>query len=299
MTGKKALRKIFLRRTAVCLTLIGVLFLVFVPMASAAQDGAKQVVARWGKSVITNEDLDIRIKGYPPELQERLKDPGQRKQYIESLIQILTAGAEARAQKIDKEKEISIRIDDMINSILLQEYINRKMKDLPPPTDQEIKAFFDAHQNEYVTPVFIHAQHILIEAKPDAPEEAVTAAQAKATKVYDELAAGGDFGKLAQQYSDDRETRDNGGDLGLFRADQMVPEFSGPVFLMQKGELGKPFRTPFGFHVVKVNDVLPATQMALEDVKDDVQNRLENEKKEKLVYSELDRLKKKYKVEIY
>ncbi len=299
MTGKKALRKIFLRRTAVCLTLIGVLFLVFVPMASAAQDGAKQVVARWGKSVITNEDLDIRIKGYPPELQERLKDPGQRKQYIESLIQILTAGAEARAQKIDKEKEISIRIDDMINSILLQEYINRKMKDLPPPTDQEIKAFFDAHQNEYVTPVFIHAQHILIEAKPDAPEEAVTAAQAKATKVYDELAAGGDFGKLAQQYSDDRETRDNGGDLGLFRADQMVPEFSGPVFLMQKGELGKPFRTPFGFHVVKVKDVLPATQMALEDVKDDVQNRLENEKKEKLVYSELDRLKKKYKVEIY
>lgn len=299
MTAKTALKNSMTRRTAVCLTLAAAMFFVLATSAQAAKDGPKDVVARWGKSVITNEDLDIRIQGYPPELQERLKDPGQRKQYIESLIQILIAGAEARAQKIDKDKEVAVRIDDMVNSILLQEYINRKLKNLAAPTDEEIKAFFDAHKDEYVTPVFIHARHILIEAKPNAAEDAVAEARAKAEKVYQELAAGGDFNKLARQYSDDKETRDHGGDLGLFRADQMVPEFSGPVFLMQKGELGKPFRTPFGFHVVKINDLIPARQMDLADVKDDVQTRVENEKREKFVYGELDRLKKKYKVEIY
>jgi len=299
MTGKTASKNGWLRRSTECLCLVAVLFLVWATAASAAKEGPKEVVARWGKSVITNEDLDLRIKNYPPEIQERLKDPGQRKQYIESLIQILTAGAEARAQKIDKDKEVSVRIADMVNSILLQEYINRKLKNLAPSTEEDVKAFFDAHKDEYVTPVFIHAQHILIEAKPNATEEQVAEARAKAEKVYDEIAAGGDFGNLARQYSDDKETREQGGDLGLFRADQMVPEFSGPVFMMKKDDLGKPFRTPFGFHVVKVNDLIPARQMELNDVKDDVQTRLENEKREKFVYGELERLKKKYKVEIY
>lgn len=298
MTGKISSSRFALRLLVVMI--MGFFTLTAVSSVSAATKAAQDdVLARWGKKIITKQDLETRISQYPPDAQEKLKDPEQRRQYLESLIQIHITGAEAKSQKLDKRKSVAVRIDDMMNSILAQEYLNEKLKTLKAPTDKEAEAFFAANKGNYVSPATVRAQHILIEAKPDAKPEDVTAAEAKAKKVYDELAAGGDFAKLAEQYSDDTETKSKGGDLGIFSAEQMAPEFFKPVSNMKKDELGKPFRTPFGFHVVKVNDVIPAKQMELKDVKEDVMTKLDNQNKEKLVSGEMERLKKKYKVKIY
>ena len=265
----------------------------------AAKPESGDIVARWGKKVVTKQDVDARISQYPPDLQEKLKDPAQRQQYLESLVQIQIAGTEAKAQKFDKRKSIALRLDDAVYSILAQEYINDLFKRVKKPTDQEAEAFFAANKNNYATPASIRAQHILIALKPDAKPEDVTAAETKAKTVYDELAAGADFGKLAEKYSDDSESKGKGGDLGTFNAAQMPPEFSQPVLAMKKDELGRPFRTPFGFHVVKINDLIPARQMEFKEVKEDVATQLENQNREKIVSEELERLKKKYKVKIY
>ena len=300
MKGKINIRKYFFRLEFIVALLVTTAF-ISVPAATghAADTGGKDVVARWGSEVITKSELDIRIKAYPPEIQERLKDPGQKKQYVESLLQVLITGAEARELKLDKDPEIAVRIDDMTNSILLQAYMNKAIESIPPPTDTDIETFFEAHKNEYLTPVFIRAQHILVECKPDATPAAQKAAEARAQKAYKELVAGGNFKKLAAKYSDDTETKATGGDLGLFQAEQMVPEFSKPVFSMKKGELSKPFKTPFGFHIVLVNDLIPERQMQLQDVRDDVVTRIDNQNRETFISGELERLKNKYKVEIY
>jgi peptidyl-prolyl cis-trans isomerase C len=274
-------------------------FAAYSGVGTAAQPAQGDIVARWGKQIITNNDIDLRISSYPPELQAKLKDPAQRQQYLESLIQIQIAGAEAKALKLDKKKNIAIRIADTTNSILLQEYMSEKLAALKTPTDQEAEAFFDAHKSEYLTPASIRAQHILIEVKPDTKPEDVSAAEAKANKIYEELIAGGDFARLAEKYSDDTESKSRGGDLGSFNPEQMAPEFTKPVSGMKKDELSKPFRTPFGFHIVKVNDLTPPKQMSFKDVREDVVMKLDNSNREKLVYGELERLKKKYKVKVY
>ena len=297
MKGKTSSNGLILRFAFIAITVLSI-GLATSGLCQVAKPAGSDIVVRWGSHVITKEDVDIRISQYPPDMQEKLKDPVQRQQYLESLIQIQVAGAEARARKVDKKKKVALRIDDTVNSILLQEYMNDKIKTLKAPTEKEAETFFAAHKGEYVTPVFIRAQHILIEAKPDAKPEDVAAAEVKVKKVYEELAAGGDFAKLAEKYSDDAETKTKGGDLGLFNHEQMVPEFSNPVFGMKKDELSKPFRTPFGFHIVRVNDLLPAKQMEFKDVKDDVIMRLDNQNRDSLVYGELDRLKKKYNVKI-
>lgn len=264
----------------------------------AAKPADDDILVRWGDQVITRQDVDIRIQALPPDIQEALKDPNQKRQYLESLIQITVTGAEAKARMLHKNKKVALSISDTINSILLQEYMTEKIKQLNPPTEADAKSFFEQHKSEYLTPVFIRARHILIEAKPDSKPEDVTKAEAKATQAYDEAAAGGDFEKLAEKYSDDTETKTKGGDLGLFQAEQMVPEFSKPVFNMKKGELSKPFRTPFGFHIVKIDDLIPSRQMEFIDVKDDVITRVDNQNREKVVFDEFERLKKKYKVKI-
>lgn len=278
---------------------IGVITLAgSVGVGRAAGPSEGDIVARWGNQVITKEDVDLRIKAMSPEMQEQLKDHGQMQNYLESLIQIKIVGAEARARKMDKTKRVANRINDTTDSILLQEYMNAKIKLLPAPTEAEVKAFYEKYKEEFVTPAYVRARHILIESKPDAKPEDAARARAEADKVYEELVAGGDFEKLAEKYSDDKENKSKGGDLGLFQAEQMVPEFSGPVFKMKKGELSKPFLTPFGFHVVRIDDYIPAKQMALKEVYEDVKARADNENREKLVYSEFDRLKKKYKAMI-
>jgi peptidyl-prolyl cis-trans isomerase C len=268
-------------------------------VSTAAPPAERDVLVRWGKKTITKQDVEARISQYPQEVQEKLKDPAQRKQYLESLIQIQITGAEAKALKLDKRKNVAVRIADMTNSILVQEYINEIVKTLKPPTDKEAEAFFTENKSSYFAPASVRAQHILIEVKPDAKPEDVTAAEAKAKKVYDELAAGADFGKLAEKYSEDTESKAKGGDLGLLNAEQTVPEFSKPVFSMKKDELSKPFRTPFGFHIAKVNEVIPAKQMEFKDIREDVLMKLDNQNREKLIYDELERLKKKYKVKFY
>lgn len=131
-----------------------------------------------------------------------------------------------------------------------QEYLNDVLNKLKKPTDGEAEAFFTANKGNYHTPLSIRAQHILVAVKTDAKPEDVTAAETKAKKVYDELAAGADFGKLAEKYSDDPESKTKGGDLGTFSAEQLPPEFSKPVLGMKKDELGRPFRTSLGFHIV-------------------------------------------------
>jgi len=279
--------------------LAGVLALALsVGSGFAANPSEDNIAIRWGNQVITKEDVDLRVKSLPPELQEQLKDPGQMKNYLESLIQIKTVGTEARARKLDKTRKISIRINDTVDSILLQEYMNGKIKLLPAPTEAEILGYYEIHKSEFVTPPFVKARHILIESKPDTKPEDVAKAKAKADKIYEELAAGGNFEQLAEKYSDDKDNKSKGGDLGLFQPEQMVPEFSGPVFKMKKGELGKPFLTPFGFHIVKIDDYIPSKQMELKDVHDDVKVRADNENRDKLIQSEFVRLKKKYKATI-
>lgn len=264
----------------------------------SAKNASDDVVIRWGDSVVTRADVDLRMKALPPEVQERLKNPKERRQYLESLIQILVAGAEARAVHLDKKKKIALRIEDSVNSILLQEYMNDKISRLPQPTEKQARAYYDQNKKEYMTPVFVRARHILVEAKPDWKPENVTRAAAKAQKIYAEVKAGGKIEVLAEKYSDDPGTKSNGGDLGLFQFEQMVPEFSTPVFKMKKGELSQPFRTPFGFHIVKVEDVLPQKQMDFKKVKDDIIVRLDNQNREKLIMGELERLIKKYNAKI-
>lgn len=264
--------------------------------AGQAKDG--DVLARWGKQVITKGDLDLRIKSFPPDVQQRLEDPKTRREFLESLIQIRIAGAEARAEKLDKKKNVSVRIQDLTDSVLLQEYMNNKIASLKKPGDKEIEAYYRDHKADFIVAPMVKARHILIRTDPKMKPEEVNAARSKAEGVLKEIAAGADFTQLVAKYSEDEGSRSQNGDLGFFTRDQMVPEFSDAAFNLKKGEVSKVVQTPFGFHIIKVDDVAPEKQMELKDAWNSITAKLDNQNREKLVMSELDRMKKKYKVKI-
>ncbi|WP_347157679.1 peptidylprolyl isomerase [Pontibacter chitinilyticus] len=130
---------------------------------------------------------------------------------------------------------------------LAQPYLTEKSV-----TDQLVKEAYQRMQKE------INASHILLSLSPDAAPEDTLAAYNRMLDLRKRALAGEDFGKLAQQYSQDPSAADNQGDLGYFTAMQMVYPFEDAAYKTPVGQISMPVRTRFGYHLIKVNDVRDA-----------------------------------------
>ena len=100
-----------------------------------------------------------------------------------------------------------------------------------------------------------------------------------ANEVRAKLEAGGDWTKLAAEYSDDPSTKDTGGDLGDVSKGTMVQEFEDSVFSLKVDEISQPIKTTYGYHVIQVTAINEAKQYPLEEVKDDITSNLLSTKK--------------------
>ncbi len=133
-------------------------------------------------------------------------------------------------------------------------------------TDAEIKAAYDSRTAEFSEPEQRQARHILIKVKSDAWQGLRTAAHKKIEAVQARLNAGEDFAKLAKEVSQD-STADKGGDLGWFKQGAMVSAVDKAVFAMNKGDISDIIETPFGYHIIQLNDIRSAHKKAYADVK--------------------------------
>jgi peptidyl-prolyl cis-trans isomerase C len=123
--------------------------------------------------------------------------------------------------------------------LLMETYLQGEAK--AAVTDAELHKVYDEAIGQVKAEPEVRARHILVETEDEA--KAVVA----------ELKAGKDFAELAKAKSKDPGAAD-GGDLGYFTKDQMVPEFSEVAFKLEKGQLSDPVKSQFGWHVIKVED---------------------------------------------
>lgn len=153
-------------------------------------------------------------------------------------------------------------------------------------TDEEVKKYFDSNQDMFKLPSpEIRASHILV------------ATEAEANKLLDEIKAGKDFAELAKQYSTDKASKDNGGDLGYFGKGTMDPEFEKAAFALKQGEVSQPVKTQFGYHIIKVTG--ERASLGFDDVKDYIKSNLESSKKNEEFNKYLDQWQKQSKIEKY
>jgi len=103
----------------------------------------------------------------------------------------------------------------------------------------------------------VKVSHIMVIVPRDAKDEDVKKAEAKINEAYQKLQNGEDFAKIAMDYSDDKASAKRGGELPWFGTGRMVPEFESAAFDAKAGEYTKPFRSAFGFHIIKKTDTRP------------------------------------------
>lgn len=149
---------------------------------------------------------------------------------------------------------------------------------LAAPNDQAVQAYYDAHRDDrFTAPEDIRARHILIKLPPDAGETQRAEARKKAQDVLDKVHKGGDFAKLAQQVSEDPGSATKGGDLGLFSRGKMVPAFDAAAFALEPGGVSEIVESPFGLHIIKVEEKLPGGPKPLPAVRQEIVQTLTDE----------------------
>src|SRR5580765_1125116 len=150
-------------------------------------------------------------------------------------------------------------------------------------TDQELQAYYDQHRDEYRLPEQVKVTHILIKTPLPGPngkvdENAVEAARKKAEDVLKQVKAGGDFAKLAGQYSDDPGSAKSGGELGWIGRGRTVPEFEKAAFSLPKGQTSDLVKSSYGFHIIRVEDKQDAHMKTLAEVKSEIEAKVKEDK---------------------
>ncbi|HEY1774422.1 MAG TPA: SurA N-terminal domain-containing protein [Gammaproteobacteria bacterium] len=135
------------------------------------------------------------------------------------------------------------------------------------PTDADLQALYQQQIDKYKQDETRTARHILIAVNGSDPK-ADAAAKAKADDILKQIKAGGDFAKLAAQYSDDKGSGRKGGELGDVPRGEMVKPFEQALFGMTKpGEIVGPIRTQFGYHIIQLEKINAGTQKSFAEVK--------------------------------
>lgn len=143
----------------------------------------------------------------------------------------------------------------------------------------EIKDYYEKHQAEFGIAEQRHAAHILISVSSQASDAEKKAAREKAESILKQVKqAPSKFAELAKQYSGDKGSASNGGDLGFFGRGMMVKPFDDAVFSLKPGEISGVVQSDFGFHIIKLLEVRAAKIPPLEQVKPDIIQKIKLQK---------------------
>lgn len=148
---------------------------------------------------------------------------------------------------------------------------------------EEVREYYDENEGEFKKPETVTARHILIKVAEDADQAAVDQALGRAQAVYEKAKSGEDFAELAKTHSEG-PTRDAGGFLGSFQRGAMVAPFEEKAFSMEAGDVSEPVRTPFGWHIIKVEGKTPETTVGLPEAENRIRGTLADRKANLLAY---------------
>lgn len=146
-------------------------------------------------------------------------------------------------------------------------------------TDADLRAYYDEHKAEFSQEEQVRARHILVMINDQRNE---AQARERIQQAQAQLAAGKDFAAVAREYSDDTASKAAGGDLGYFGRGAMVEEFSNAAFGAQVGQRVGPVKTQYGFHVIEVTDKKPGGERPFEQARPQIQALLSAERVQSL-----------------
>ena len=192
----------------------------------------------------------------------------------------------------------------MMERSIAEEVFLREVKSKIPTTLDQIKKFYDENPQRFESPEMVRASHILFSTRDLNTRQELTAEQKLAKKKLAESVLvlakkGGDFAKLAKEYSEDSRSKESGGEY-LFPRGQFrdSPEFEAVAFALATNQVSDIVTTQYGYHIVKVSEKIAAKKTDLNKVEDKIKDYLAQVEADKQMPAYLERIKKEAGVEV-
>jgi parvulin-like peptidyl-prolyl isomerase len=237
------------------------------------------VVGKAGDFVLRDSDVGRLIGYQPPQAQKMLhEEPAQRAEFIRQLLLTRLVAEKARATGFDRRPDVKEQLGYVVDQFLAREYIDKVVAADVSVPETELKKYYQEHEKDFLVPESVKARHIFIEVPKDASPEVKGKARAKAEEVLARLRKGEGFSKLAKEFSQDADTAAKDGELGWISPGKTNSgEFEKAVFSLKAGETSEVVETPFGFHIVKVDERREKRTATFDEAREYILNRLKGE----------------------
>ncbi len=241
-----------------------------------------KVLAVVNNREIKQSDVELLYANLGPNAAQYKGEEGY-KQLVEQLILEEMLYSEAKENKMDEAKEYQVALEQLKRSLLAQYLVSNLMSSIDV-SEKEVEEYYNSNKNSFISGETVTASHILVETLE------------KANDILKEINDGLSFADAAQKYSS-CPSKNSGGNLGKFGKGQMVPEFEDAVFAMKVGDISSPVKTQFGHHLIQLNEKNESKELTLEEVKNDITNKIKYNKQSSAYTQKQNELKEKYAVE--
>ena len=198
-------------------------------------------------------------------------------------------------------------------TLLEDELMRREIAPKVEVSDEDVEKYYNDNKAQFIKPVLYRASHIHIATlKPSATAEDEASrkkaerltkmineeAKEKISSILKKVKAGDDFAELAKLFSEDDASKDKGGQLGDLHPDSTLPEIAEEMVKLKEGSTSGIIKSQFGFHILKLDEIIPSQLIPMADVKTDIMNHLLKAKTRHLFKAYLADLEKKAKIQI-
>jgi peptidyl-prolyl cis-trans isomerase C len=263
------------------LVLILGLGLVLVAGCDKFEKPSAKYIAKVNKSVISEDDFLKEISLIPEWARKSFSGKEGKDRFLQELINKELISQDAINRGLQNDRDLAEKIEEFRKMSLLTIVLKKEVEEKAEVTESEIKEFYDSNPEKFMTGEEVRARHILVDTEE------------KANDILNSIIKGESFPELAKTFSMDKGSAQNGGDLGFFSRGRMIPEFEETAFSLKKGEVSKPVKTTYGYHLIETTDKREGSQIQFEEAKENIKNQLVKEKQKALFESYIETLKKK------
>jgi peptidyl-prolyl cis-trans isomerase C len=246
-----------------------------------AAAGDDPIVARINGTVLHRSDLELALRGAPPEIQQQPFDKIYP-QLLNSLVNAELLAQAGRKAKVDQNAQIKAQMAAADNEIVADAYVASLAR--TQVSEAKLRQAYDQYAKQAPQTEEVHARHILVKTEQEAKD------------LIAQLDKGADFATLAKEKTIDPPGKTDGGDLGYFTKGDMLPDISAAAFALKPGEYTKtPIHTQYGWHIVKVEDRRPGKAGTYEQVAPEIAQQMTQQ----IVAAKLQELRGQGKIEVF
>ncbi len=232
--------------------------------------------------MITVEEVKFLLGKMPQKERAQYQTPSGIKQLVNTIAERSVLASVARDKGFDKEKDVRAMLEILDNNILSQEVFQKELQPLmdnPVITEEDMKKYYEDNKKQFDKSK-VKAAHILVKDEAEAKE------------IYKQVKDSPEkFAEMAKEKSIDEGSAKNGGDLGWFDRGVMVPEFEDVAFSLKPGEVSEPFKTMFGWHIIRLEDKTETGMKSFEDSKQQIRGILMRTQGRKAVEAKIEEYK--------